>query len=289
MAAVPTSEHAQAMVCYRHPRSEATVRCSSCDRPICTDCMVFQHVIKCPDCAGTPTGPRKAATRARAAAGSGAGEIVTRVLIGVNVAVFVAQIAVAGNLSGLSGRLYQDGALYGPLVADGDWWRLVTYAFLHSGVLHIAFNVLMLWWFGRPLEALIGRGRFLGVFAVSILAGAAGALIVSPGTPSIGASGAVFGILGAGIVLERARIPVFGGAALVVVLINLALSFVLSNVTIGGHLGGLAGGVLAMLALSGFGRKHLVHGRLGALEVFGLVALVAASVAIAYARARGLA
>lgn len=265
------------------------MRCSSCDRPICTDCMVFQHVIKCPDCAGTPTGPRKAAARARVAAGSGTGEIVTRVLIGVNVAVFVAQIAVAGSLTGLSGRLYQDGALYGPLVADGDWWRLVTYAFLHSGFLHVAFNMLMLWWFGRPLEALIGRGRFLGVFAVSILAGAAGALIVSPGTPSIGASGAVFGILGAGIVLERARIPVFGGAALVVVLINLALSFVLSNVTVGGHLGGLVGGMLAMLALSGFGRKHLVHGRIGALEVFGLVALAAASVAIAYARARGVA
>ncbi len=277
------------MVCYRHPRSEATVRCSSCDRPICTDCMIFGHVIKCPECAGTPTAPRRAATRVRVAAGSGAGEIVTRVLIGANVAVFVAQIAVSGDTTGLSGRLFQDGALYGPLVANGDWWRLVTYAFLHAGFLHILFNMLMLWWFGRPLEALIGRGRFLSVYFVSILAGSAGAVIVSPGTPSVGASGAVFGILGAGMVLERARIPVFGGAALVVVMVNLALSFVLSNVTIGGHLGGLVGGMLAMLALSGFGRKHLVHGRIGALEVIGLVALAAASVAIAYARARGLA
>jgi membrane associated rhomboid family serine protease len=251
--------------------------------------MVFGHVIKCPDCAGMPTAPRKAATRVRAAAGTGAGEIVTRVLAGLIVAVYLLQAAAAGDYRGLSGRIYVEGALYGPYVADGEWWRLVTSSFLHAGPIHLLFNVLMLWWFGRPLENLLGRGRFVGIYAVSALCGAAGALLVAPERPTIGASGAVFGILGAGVVLERRRIPVFGGAAFMVVAFNLVFSFLLSNVTVGGHVGGLAGGVLAMLALSNFGRKHAVHGRIGAVEVGSLVAVAAVSVAIAYARVRGLA
>ena len=277
------------MVCYRHSRTEATVRCSSCDRPICTDCMVFGHVIKCPDCAGTPTAPRKAATRVRVAAGSGAGEIVTRVLIGLYLAVFLVQAAEAGDIQGLRGRVFQEGALFGPFVADGEWWRLVTSSFLHAGPIHLLFNALMLWWFGRPLENLLGRGRFLGIYAVGVLCGAAGALIVAPERATIGASGAVFAILGAGVVLERSRIPVFGGAPFMVVAFNLVFSFVLSNVTVGGHVGGLVGGVLAMLVLSNFGRKHAVYGRIGAVEVLSLVAVAAVSVAIAYARVRGLA
>ena len=277
------------MVCFRHPRTEATVRCSSCERPICTDCMVFGHVIKCPECAGTPTGARKTATRVRVAAGTGAGEIVTKTIVAVTIAAFLVQIVEAGDIQGLTGRIFKEGLLYGPFVADGDWWRLVTSAFLHAGPIHILFNLLMLWWFGRPLEAFIGRGRFIGVFAVSVLAGAAGALLVSPERATVGASGAVFGILGAGLVLERSRIPVFGGAALMIVAFNLVFSFVLSNVTVGGHVGGLVGGALAMLALSNFGRKHAVYGRIGAIEIFSLVAIAALSVAIAYARVQGLA
>jgi len=251
--------------------------------------MVFGHVIKCPDCAGTPTAPRKAATRVRVAAGTGAGQIVTRGLIGLIVAAFLLQAAEAGDIDGLSGRIFQEGALYGPFVADGEWWRLITSSFLHAGPIHLLFNVLMLWWFGRPLENLLGRGRFLGIYAVGALCGAAGALLVAPTRPTIGASGAVFGILGAGVVLERSRIPVFGGVAFMVVAFNLVFSFVLSNVTVGGHLGGLVGGALAMLVLSNFGRKHAVYGRIGVVEVVSLVAVAAVSVAIAYARVRGLA
>jgi membrane associated rhomboid family serine protease len=252
--------------------------------------MVFTSVgIKCPECAGTPVGAKKATTRVRTATFRGTDYIVTRSLIGICIAVYILQVAAAGDIRGTTGDVFREAALFGPLVADGEWWRLITSGFLHAGPIHLFFNMLMLWWFGRPLEQLIGGGRFLSVYAVSLLAGAAGALLITPTSASVGASGAVFGILGAGLVLERNRIPVFGGAALVVIAFNLAFSFVLNNVSVGGHIGGLIGGMGAMLVLSRFGRGHAVHGRIGATELVGLLALAVVSVAVSYARVRGLA
>jgi membrane associated rhomboid family serine protease len=244
--------------------------------------MVFGPVgIRCPECAGRPTGVKKATAGLRAAAGETGSATVTKVLIGVNAGVFLLQLAQA--------RLTDEYGLYGPFVAEGDWWRLLTSAFLHGGPIHLLLNMVMLWWFGSPLESLLGRGRFVGLYLVSALAGSAGALLLSPRALTVGASGAVFGILGAGLVLERRRIYVFGGGALAVVLFNLAFSFLVPNVSIGGHLGGLAGGALAMLALSRFGRGHAVYGRVGLVGVAGLVAVGLVSVVIAYARVRGLA
>ena len=284
------AQTAESMVCYRHPKTETAVTCSSCGRPICTDCMVFAAVgIKCPECAGQPTGAKKVTTRARSAAREGSGGIVTRALVGITVAVYLLQIS-QGDIRGISSDAFVEGALYGPSVAAGDWWRLFTAGFLHAGPIHLLFNMLMLWWFGNPLEALLGRARFVGVYLVSILAGSAGALLLAPDVPTVGASGAVFGILGAGLVLERRGVDVFGGAALMVVLLNLGLAFVIpNNISIGGHLGGLAGGALAILALTRFGRGHAAYGRLGLIGVAGLVAVGVASVAIAYARVRGYA
>jgi membrane associated rhomboid family serine protease len=215
-------------------------------------------------------------------AGEGSGYVVTKALIAVTLGVYLLQILDTGDIRDPGGELYFRGALFGPLIEDGEWWRLVTNAFLHGSPLHILFNLLMLWWFGRPLELLLGRGRFVGIFAVSILAGSAGALLYKPDVPTIGASGAVFGILGAGLVLERNRIDVFGGAALLVVAFNLVFSFVLSYVSIGGHVGGLVGGALAMLAMTQFGRQHAVYGRLGAIGVASLVGVGAASVLLAF-------
>ena len=111
-------------------------------------------------------------------------------LIAVNVFVFLAQVVQSGSLTDPYGELFIRGALYGPAVADGDWYRLLSCAFLHGSILHILFNMLMLWWFGRPLEHLLGRGRFLAIYFISILAGSAGALLVTPDRPTIGASGA---------------------------------------------------------------------------------------------------
>jgi membrane associated rhomboid family serine protease len=289
MTPMATPEQTQTMVCYRHPNHETAVTCSNCGRPICTECMVFAPVgIKCPECAGTPTGAKKAAVRARSF-GAGTDFIVTKALIVVNVFVFLAQVVQSGSLTDPFGELFVRGALYGPAVANGDWYRLVSCAFLHGSILHIFFNMLMLWWFGRPLEQLLGRGRFLAIYFISILAGSAGALVLTPDRPTIGASGAVFGILGAGLVLERSNINVFGGSALIIIILNLALSFTLNSVSIGGHVGGLIGGALCILVLSSFGRGHAVYGRFNVAAAAGLVAIAAASVLIAYFKVRGYA
>ena len=278
------------MTCYRHPNQETAVTCSSCGRPICPECMVFAAVgIKCPECAGRATGAKKTAQRIGSAAGQGTGAIVTKTLIGLNVGVYLIQITQSGDARGVGGSLFENGVLYGPLVADGEWWRLITAGFLHASPIHILFNMLMLWWFGAALESLLGRGRYLAIYFVSILAGSAGALILAPESAVVGASGAVFGILGAGLVLERNRIQVFGGSALIVVGFNLLLSFVLSYVSLGGHLGGLAGGAAAILVLTHFGRKHAIYGRADAMSIAGLVGIALVSIAISYARVRGYA
>jgi membrane associated rhomboid family serine protease len=285
-----TPEQTQTQVCYRHPRAETAVSCSNCGRPICTDCMVFSAVgIKCPECAGTPTGTKKATTKVRTAAREGTGFMVTNALIVINVIVYLAQASGSGSLGNPAGEVFQRGYLDAATVASGEWWRLVTNEFLHGNPIHLFFNMLMLWWFGRPLEALLGKARFLAVYFISILCGSAGALLVSPNVATIGASGAVFGILGAGLVLERNRINVFGGSALFVVILNLAFTFTVSYVSIGGHVGGLIGGALTVLVLSHFGRGHAVYGRLDLVSIAGIVAIAAGSLVISYLRVRGYA
>ena len=284
-------EQTQTQVCYRHPSRETAVRCSTCERPICTDCMVYAAVgIKCPECAGRTGGARGTAQRVQRGAAEGTGGLVTRVLIGANVAVYVLQVAQSSDgLRGASGSIFFDFSLFGPAVADGEWWRLLTSAFLHANPIHLLFNMLMLWWFGQALEGLLGRGRFVGLYLVSALAGSAGALLLSPDARTIGASGAVFGILGAGLVLERRSIPVFGGAALGIVLLNVVFTFAIANVSIGGHFGGLVGGALAVLALAGFGAGHPAYRRIDLISVASLVGVAALSVAVAYLRVRGYA
>jgi membrane associated rhomboid family serine protease len=220
----------------------------------------------------------------------GTGALVTRGLIGISVVVFLLQIAQAGNVNGRAGDIWVRGSLVGGFVADGEWWRLVTSAFIHASPIHLLFNMVMLWWFGSALEGLLGRVRFLGVVLVSILGGAAGALLATQANElTVGASGAVFGILGAGVVLERRQIMVFGGGALAVVVLNLMLTFLIPGISIGGHVGGLAGGAAATLALSRFGRGHAAYGRLGIEGAVGLVAVAALSIAVAYFRVRGYA
>jgi membrane associated rhomboid family serine protease len=288
---VATTEQAQTSVCYRHPKNETAVACSNCGRPICTECMVFAAVgIKCPECAGQPAGVKKAKTRARTSAGLATGALVTKGLIGISVLVYLLQIAQAGNINGRAGEIWFRGSLIGGFVADGEWWRLITSAFIHASPIHLLFNMIMLWWFGSALEGLLGRVRYLGVVLVSILGGAAGALLVTQANEiTVGASGAVFGILGAGVVLERRQIMVFGGGALAVVVLNLMLTFIIPGISIGGHLGGLAGGAAATLALSRFGRGHAAYGRLGVEGAVGLVAVAVLSIAVAYFRVRGYA
>lgn len=278
------------MTCYRHPNRETRVSCPECGRGLCPDCMVYTPVgIKCAEHAGVARGAARMTKGAQRFSYEGQGRLLTKILIGANVAIFLLQLASGGGTVGYAGGsgITERFDLYAPAVADGEWYRMISSGFLHVNLIHIGFNMLMLWWFGGPLEALLGRIRFTIVYFLSLLGGAAGALLLSPEVFTVGASGAVFGILGAGFILERRGIAVFGGAALGVIVLNLALSFFLSNISLGGHLGGLAAGMLTILALMHFSRGHPAYSRIDAVTVLGLVGIAVGSVLVAYFRVRG--
>jgi membrane associated rhomboid family serine protease len=278
------------MYCYRHPNRETGVSCSECGRGICPDCMVFAPVgIRCPEHAGKAQGPSRVTQGVRRVSYEGQGALVTKILIGINVLVFLINLAQGSSLTQVSGSLFVKGALYVPGGLDqGEWYRLITAAFLHASMIHLLFNMLVLWFIGAPVEQAIGRGRFLAIYIVSGLAGSAGAIIFSPNVVTVGASGAIFGILGAALVLEGQKNYVLGGQALGLIAVNLIFTFAIPNISIGGHIGGLIGGALSMLAFSRLGRTHAIYGRPGLLGIAGVVAVGVASVLVAYFRVQGL-
>src|SRR5262249_56030743 len=122
-------------------------------------------------------------------------------------------VGTGGWMKGVGRKILEKGAVLGRVVAQGDWWRLITTAFLHYGPIHLGFNMLFLYWVGTPVEQYLGRTRFLIVYFVSGLAGSAGALVFAPDAVTVGASSAIFGILGAALVLERQGSYVLGGSA----------------------------------------------------------------------------
>jgi membrane associated rhomboid family serine protease len=254
--------------------------------------MVFAPVgIRCPDHAGRVQSTARVTKGVRRAAFEGSGALVTKAMIALNVLVFLVNLAQGASLNQNGGSWFIRGALYIQGGLDqGEWYRLITAAFLHANLFHLGMNMVVLWIVGAPVEQAIGRGRFLALYLVSGLAGSAGALLLSPDVVTVGASGAIFGILGAALVLERQGTYVLGGQAFGLIAFNLIITFALSqsaHISIGGHVGGLAGGALSMLALSRFGRTHAIYGRPGLIGVLGLVAVAVASVAVAYFRVQG--
>jgi membrane associated rhomboid family serine protease len=274
--------------CYRHPDRETGLSCSECGRPICYECMTPAPVgLRCPEHSGKPQGIRKVTVAAeRVATGTGArqGALITMILIGLNVGVYLAELALGGSTDGQNNTIYYHGALIataqyqnGSLagVANGEWWRLATAPFLHYGPVHLGMNMLGLWFGGRVLETVIGRWRYLLLYMASGLAGSAGALYASPNSITVGASGAIFGIFGALLVLERRGVIASGGQILVLIVINVAFSL-LPGISIGGHIGGLIGGALVMLAYMQFRRST-------PLQIASAIAVAAASIVFAYA------
>jgi membrane associated rhomboid family serine protease len=251
--------------------------------------------LRCPDHSGRPQGVARMRRQVRRAPWAGTGALVTKTLIAINVIVFLAELgtgSVAGNL--LTGNIYggvvDRFALEGRPVANGDWWRLVTSGFLHANVLHIGLNMFILWLVGSPLEEMLGRGRYLLLYFVSLLAGSAGALLQAPLVQTVGASGAIFGLFGALLVLEYfATGQIVGGQAFGLIVINLVFSFTFSGISWGGHIGGLVGGILGTLVLARFGRGHAAYGRLGLLGIVGMALIGVASVVVAYWKVRGYA
>jgi membrane associated rhomboid family serine protease len=211
--------------------------------------------------------------------------LVTRILVVANVVIYLITVAQGDGLNDPGGSLFYKWALFGPLVNDGDWWRLITAAFLHGSVLHIVFNMLALWWLGAPVEMALGRARFLGLYFASGLAGSAGALIANPNTITVGASGAIFGLLGAGLILEWRATGSFAGNYLVLIVINLAISFASPNISVGGHIGGLIGGIACTAIIVARGRFRSAFDW---PTMLGIVAVGAASVVVAYLKVGGL-
>jgi len=280
--------------CYRHPDRATGLSCSECGRPICTECMTPAAVgLRCPEHAGARRQTRLAPKPVRRAPGVALATNrapITRALIAVNVVVYLITAVQGAGLNSPGGSLVDKWLLYGPYVAHGDWWRLVTAMFLHGSILHIAFNMFALWVIGGPVEQYLGGPRYLGLYFVSGLAGSAGALLQTPTTPIVGASGAIFGILGAMLIIEWQATGRLAGNAMTWIVINLAISFAIPNVSWGGHVGGLIGGILITLGYAGWGsRGRAAYGRLGLTGALGLVVVAAGSVALAYWKVRGLA
>ena len=282
--------------CYRHPDRETGLSCSECGRPICYECMTPAPVgLRCPEHSGKPQGVRKV-TRAveRSVSGVGSRRVnaVTIALVAINVAVYLAELATGGTVNGTGNWIYEHGALFasgtfgfgGPAmgVAHGEWWRLLTAAFLHYGPLHLAMNMYGLFLAGSLLEQVIGRWRFLLLYVASGVAGSAGALVLTPNAATAGASGAIFGVFGALFVLERQRHIATGGQIAGLIVLNLVFTFAVSGISVGGHIGGLVGGVALMWLLLEFRRS-------AAASVAAGAALIAISVVVAYLKTRNYA
>jgi membrane associated rhomboid family serine protease len=258
--------------CYRHPRRETGVHCSNCGRPICPDCMTPTPVgMRCPECASQRTQVRAVRTMS-------SDPQLTYAIIAINVLVFVAQVATgAGGFDATSGSVFRNGALYGPSVADGEWYRIVTGGFLHANLIHVGFNMFILYRLGQALEPALGRGRFLLVYFVSLLGGSFGVLLIDPNQFTVGASGAVFGIMGAAVAVFRARgVNVMDSGLGTTILLNLALTFAVPGISIGGHVGGLVAGYVAGEMLMSIGPRFLKDPNVAVGSVVALGLLLAA-------------
>jgi membrane associated rhomboid family serine protease len=270
--------------CYRHPSRETGVSCSNCGKPICPDCMTTTPVgMRCPDCAKQRTQVKRMrdiATIPRA----------TYALIAVNVLVFFTeqgQFSLSGT--GIYGKVINEGVLdRGDIHFNHQYWRLISSGFLHENLLHIGFNMYLLYMLGLMLEPAIGSVRFALIYFTALLAGSFGVLFATDGF-SLGASGAVFGLMGAAVVELRARgISVMQSGIGGLIIINLIFSFTFANISVGAHIGGLIGGALAGLAIrTADARKVPALGMLACVALS--VAAVIGAIAVAGATGSGLA
>jgi membrane associated rhomboid family serine protease len=216
--------------------------------------------------------------------------MVTQTLIVINVLVFFAEAAGGSGLgSGGGGQIFNKGALFGPLIAhQHEYWRLFTSGFLHAGLFHVFVNMLSLWFIGQMLEPAIGRVNFAAIYVASLFAGSFGALLFQPDSVTVGASGAIFGVFGALIVVARARgIPIWQTGLGTMLVLNLLFSVTFSGISLGGHLGGLIGGLIAGLLVVEVGERRGAR----SLAIAGCVLIAVISIAggIAVAGSTGLA
>ncbi len=233
--------------------------------------------MRCPECS-------RDRTKVKTIRSAPSTPIVTQALIVINVIAFLAETASGAPLGGGGGgTIWNHAVLFGPaIVHQHEYWRIVTSGFLHDGLLHIAVNMLSLYFVGRVLEPAIGSFNFGLIYFTALLAGSFGALLFEPGSPTVGASGAIFGVFGALIVVAHARgIPIWQSGLAPVLVLNLLFSVSFSGISIGGHLGGLIAGLITGWLVVEFGERRRMQSvvLLGCLAVAVLSVIGALSVA----------
>jgi membrane associated rhomboid family serine protease len=262
------SAGADPAVCYRHPDREAHIRCVRCERRICPDCMIPASVgFQCPECVKQGNKSVRRATTVFGGRVTADPGWVSKVVIAINVVAYVLQQTV----DGFTARFIDNGFA----VADGEYYRLITSAFLHASLLHIALNMYSLFLFGPPVEAAFGRVRFTVLYFVSALGGSAlSYAFANPFVSSLGASGAVFGLFGAFFVISR-RLRRDATPVLALIAINLVFGFVAPNIDWRAHIGGLVTGSLCAVAFA-----YAPASRRTAVQVVGVVAVVLVILAV---------
>ncbi len=279
---IPAAEpSAQIPVCPRHPDRPAYVRCQRCGRPACPDCQRAAAVgFQCVDCVNEANRALPRTKTVYGGTASGGRPVVTFAIIGLCALVYVLQWLIPND------GIYQELA-YAPAFTAIEPWRMLTSAFLHSQgfLLHIVLNMYTLWIFGQVLEPLLGRLRFLAIYVVSAIGGSAGFLLLTPVFPAggpvgvVGASGAVFGLFGALLVVQRHR----GGETrqlLVLIAINGVIGFMVPQIAWQAHLGGLVTGALCAAAVA-YAPKG---SRRGLLQAGGIIAVLALVILVSVLR-----
>jgi membrane associated rhomboid family serine protease len=267
--------------CYRHPGRETGVSCSNCGKPICPDCMTVTSVgMRCPECGRQTTKVRTIRSTANR------GYEVTLALIGINVIAFLAEGGGAFTLTGPTGGswLLNHGLLAAPYIRSAhalfqipahEYYRIVTSGFLHLNLVHILSNMYVLYWVGRLLEPAVGRHRFVAIYFTGLLAGSLGVMIVSPNNATVGASGAIFGLMGAAFTEAHQRgADQVRNRLVLLIALNLLLTLSIPGISVGAHIGGLIGGGLATLAFRQADRMRspaLGWAACGALAVIAIV------------------
>jgi membrane associated rhomboid family serine protease len=232
--------------CKFHPDRRAGVVCQRCDSPICPACMHQASVgFHCPDCVRAG---KQRVVQGRQAFGVTT-PVLTAAIVGINVLVYLLQMA-AGNVR--IGPFVENRGIvnYGLNAYDvsvhHEWYRIITAGFIHASIFHVAINMFALWMIGRIVEAMVGRLRFALIYAVSLVAGSVGALVLSPDSLTVGASGAIFGLFAALVILFRARgIDLWRSGLAITILINFVFTLAVPNISLGGHAGGFIGGLVA--------------------------------------------
>lgn len=282
--------------CARHPDRPTGLRCVRCDRPACPDCLREASVgYQCVDCVSEgqkSIRPARTVGGARARTSGAKALVVVPALIAVNVLVFVATVIQAQGFDSLRSGLFLDGMLVPAVVANGEWWRLITSGFLHYGSyggfgpVHLIFNMFALWVIGRDLEVALGRARFLAVYGLSLLGGSTAVMLFGDDFGSVaGASGAVYGLFG-GIAVVVFRAKLNPAPVLTLLGINIFLSVALPGISLLGHLGGLVVGVAASAAMVYAPRKRLLQVQIGACVALVVVMIALIAIQLAGAEAQ---